>query len=392
MKQENWNTALILSGGGARAAYQVGVLKAFAELLPNHEHNPFGIICGTSAGAINATAIATRAAHFGLAVKRLELVWSHFRAEQVYHTGAGNIISNAFRWLAAFIFTRIHSSTPVSLLDNRPLRMLLRRVMRFERIETALQEGDLHALCITASGYTSGQSVSFFEATEELKNWRRPNRIGKRTRIGLEHLLASSAIPAVFPAVRINREFFGDGAVRQLAPISPALHLGARKVCVIGVSSNLNEPVERKPITGYPTHAQIAGHLLNSAFLDGLDSDVQALEKLNAVLQLLNEEDRQQHVPQMRPVDFLLISPSKSLDSFAYRHRKELPWIIRRVLGIRERDDRNRDSSSASLMSYLLFESGYTRDLIQLGYQDAMARKQEILDFLDFPDPANPAN
>lgn len=384
MKQENWNTALILSGGGARAAYQVGVLKAFAEILPNHEHNPFGIICGTSAGAINAAALATRASHFGLAVKRLELVWAHFRADQVYHTGARNIISSAVRWLAAFVFTRIHSSTPVSLLDNRPLRMLLRRVMRFERIETSLQAGDLHALCITASGYTSGQSVSFFEGTEDLQNWRRPNRIGKRTRIGLEHLLASSAIPAVFPAVRINREFFGDGAVRQLAPISPALHLGARKVCVIGVSSNLNEPTERKPITGYPSHAQIAGHLLNSAFLDGLDSDVQALEKINSVLELVDEEKRSQKTPKLRPVELLLISPSKSLDTFAYRHRQELPWILRLVLGVRERSDKDRDSASASLMSYLLFESGYTRDLIQLGYQDAMQRREEILQFLDF--------
>ncbi len=384
MKQENWNTALILSGGGARAAYQVGVLKAFAEILPNHEHNPFGIICGTSAGAINATALATRASHFGLAVKRLELVWAHFRADQVYHTGTRNIITNAVRWLAAFVFTRIHSSTPVSLLDNRPLRMLLRRVMRFERIEASLRAGDLHALCITASGYTSGQSVSFFEGTEDLQNWRRPNRIGKRTRIGLEHLLASSAIPAVFPAVRINREFFGDGAVRQLAPISPALHLGARKVVVIGVSSNLNEPMERKPIKGYPSHAQIAGHLLNSAFLDGLDSDVQALEKLNSALSLVDEGKRKQHLPQMRPVDLLLISPSKSLDTFAYRHRRELPWIIRLVLGVRDRDDRDSDSASSSLMSYLLFESGYTRDLIQLGYQDAMQRREEILRFLDF--------
>ncbi len=389
MKQENWNTALILSGGGARAAYQVGVLKAFAELLPNNEHNPFGIICGTSAGAINAVALASRARHFGHAVKRLELVWSHFRADQVYRTGALSIIGNAVRWLAAFVFTRIHTSTPVSLLDNRPLRMLLRRVMRFERIDEALKAGDLHALCITACGYTSGESVSFFEGTPDLKNWRRPNRIGKRARIGLEHLLASSAIPAVFPAVLINREFFGDGAIRQLAPISPALHLGAQKVVVIGVSANLHRPKDRKPLTGYPSHAQIVGHLLNSAFLDALDSDLQALEKLNRVLELVDEEDRATNVPQMRPVDLLLISPSEPLDAVAYRHRQELPWILRLVLGIRKRDEKKKDTASSSLTSYLLFESGYTCDLINLGYRDAMNRKDEILQFLEFqPKPA----
>lgn len=382
MKNDNWNTALILSGGGARAAYQVGVLRACAEILPSNEHNPFGIICGTSAGAINAAALASRAMHFGRAVRRIELVWANCTCEQVYHTTWGSVLGNGLRWLAAFLFPRIHSNFPVSLLNNMPLRMLLRRVMHFEQIQTALDNGDLHALCITCSGYTSGESVSFFQATGELKNWRRPHRIGFRTQIGLEHLIASSAIPAIFPAVRINREFFGDGAIRQLAPVSPALHLGAQKVMVIGVSANLNRPTVRAPVAGYPTHAQIGGHILNSAFLDALEADIQILERMNRVLkrsEARSTPDSSQDT-HVRPVDMLVISPSEALDSIAHRHRDRLPKPLRMIF----RDSGSPKVQGASVLSYLLFDREYCRDLIELGYKDAMARKDEIRSFLNF--------
>ncbi len=379
MQKSNWNTALILSGGGARAAYQVGVLRACAEILPSNERNPFGIICGTSAGAMNAAALASRAHHFGRAVRRIELVWANCTCEQVYHTDTWSVLGNGLRWLAAFLFPRIHSSVPVSLLNNMPLRMLLRRVMRFEKIEAALDSGNLHALCITASGYTSGESVSFFQATQELKNWRRPHRIGVRTRIGLEHLMASSAIPALFPAVRINREFFGDGAIRQLAPISPALHLGAERVLVIGVSANLNKPRIRNPAFAFPSHAQIAGHILNSAFIDALEADVQVLERLNRVLSLVPEEAIARHHPNLKPVDLLLVSPSEPLDGIAARHRHRLPRSLRPFF---REGDGTEEAGGASVLSYLLFEQEYCKELIELGYHDAMQRRQELEAFL----------
>ena len=371
--------ALILSGGGARAAYQVGVLKAIAELLPKGAPNPFPIICGTSAGALNAIALATHASRFRLGVTGLEAVWRGFQAQSVYRTEFGGLLGRGFKWLSALFMGGIGADRPISLLDNSPLAELLEKTIRFDRIHQAIDSGHLHAVSVTCSGYTSGESVSFFEGVRDIPNWRRARRVGVRCRLGLDHLMASSAIPIVFPAVRIDREYFGDGSVRQLAPISPALHLGADRVMVIGVSGN-EDHIERRKPNGYPSVAQIAGHMLNSAFLDSLEGDVERLERVNRTVSLIPEAVRQREALALRPVEVLKIYPSQVLDQIAARHVRELPRSMRFFL----RGSGANKGAGSTIASYLLFESGFCGELIDLGYHDTMQMQHNILHFLGY--------
>lgn len=377
-------TGLILSGGGARAAYQVGVLKAISDMLPKGSHNPFPVICGTSAGAINAVALATHAGRFRTGVRGLEAVWRGFRAEQVYRTGMGTLSANAARWFAALFFAGLGVRRPAALLDNSPLRQLLGDLIRFERIGQAIDDGDLRALSVTASGYASGQSVAFFQAAPDVIGWRRARRLGVPSEIGLDHLMASSAIPAIFPSVRLNREYFGDGAVRQLSPISPALHLGAERVMVIGVGEQLITGGARRTL-GHrrPSLAQIAGHILDSAFLDTLEADIERLQRINRTVSLIPARVREKQNLELRQVDVLTVSPSESLSAIAAEHAHELPRSMRFFL----RGSGATDSAGAVVMSYLLFERGFCRKLINLGYADAIKREYEIMRFLGH-DPA----
>jgi len=269
---------LVLSGGGARAAYQVGVLKAVSTLIDTPCCNPFAIICGTSAGGLNAAGLASRADCLSDAVAQLEHVWANFRTAQVYRTDWAGVLNCALKFLWTMAFGRLHKDRPVSLLDNTPLYFLLERELMLSRISEVIETGHLDALCITASGYTSAESVSFFQGKRELEGWKRARRVGIHTNIRIEHLMASAAIPLLFPAVRINREYFGDGAMRQLAPMSPALHLGAEKVMVIGVSND-GEAVTREKTDGYPSIAQIVTNILNSSFIDSLEGDIERLTR-----------------------------------------------------------------------------------------------------------------
>ena len=368
--------ALVLSGGGARAAYQVGVLKAIADIMPESACNPFGIISGTSAGAINATALAANADNFRNAVYAIEHVWKNFRPHQVYRTDPIGVFNCALRWVASLIF--VSRNRAVSMLDSSPLAELLGEMVRYSNIREVIDAGHLRALAVTASGYTSGQSVAFFQGSPDISAWKRFQRIGMRADIRTEHLMASSAIPVVFPAVRINREFFGDGAMRQLAPISPALHLGARKVLVVGVSGNRTAPQVRKPQEGYPSLAQISGHLLNSVFLDSLEYDIERLERINKTLELIPESVRQKSGSVLRPVESLVISPSQSVDQIASKYLHALPPSIRVFLhGIGA-----TRSSGSSILSYLLFDRRFCCELIDMGYHDAMGQVAQIEAFL----------
>jgi NTE family protein len=378
-------TGLILSGGGARAAYQVGVLKAVADMLPRGSRNPFGVICGTSAGAINATALATHAWRFRAGVRGLEAVWRNFQAEHVYRTGVLHLSSNAARWLLALFFGGLGARRPVSLLDNGPLQELLRRVVRFERIQQGIDTGDLRALAITASGYTSGESVTFFQGREELNGWRRARRVGMPAEIGLEHLLASSAIPGMFPAVPLHREYFGDGSVRQLAPISPALHLGADRIMVVGVGERIGRP--RRTAEGNiqpPSVAQMAGHLLDSAFLDTLEGDLERLERVNHTISLIPEKARRRSDLGLRRVEVLKIEPTESLSAIAAHYAGDLPASMRFFL----RGSGATESAGSTIVSYLLFEQRFCRELINLGYADTLKRENEVLRFLGY-DPSH---
>lgn len=374
-------TGLILSGGGARAAYQVGVLKAIADMLPHDVHNPFPVICGTSAGAINATGIATHATRFQTGIRGMEAVWRDFHAHQVYRTEFSRLSAGALRWLLAMFSTRLSARHPISLLDNQPLADLLGRVVHFEHIAEAIEAGELQALGITAFGYSSSDSVTFFQGTKDLKGWRRERRVGVPVKLGLRHLLASSSIPALFPPARIDREYFGDGSLRQLAPVSPALHLGADKVLVVGVGEEMAYP--RPTWEGYdrpPSPAQIAGHVLDSAFFDGLDGDLERLRRINHTLSLMPAEIHRRPDLRLRQVDVLTILPSQSISAIAARHADELPRSLRFFL----RGSSATESAGSTLISYLLFEQGYCRELISLGYADALKRKNEVLRFLGY--------
>ena len=382
MSEASQRIALVLSGGGARAAYQVGVLKAVAELLPEYKTSPFPIICGTSAGAINATVLACSASRFKIGVKRLEQVWANFHSGQIYRSDFLGMTANSMRWLAN-LFRKRQPDTPTpSLLDNAPLRDLLKVVVPFNEIAKAINKGDLYAISVTCSGYTSGESISFFEAHPEVDGWHRYRRAGARTRIQLQHLIASSAIPMVFPAVKINREYFGDGSVRFMAPISPALHLGADKVFIVGVDPVRNTDKTRFVDRGYPTIAEIAGHVMDSVFLDSLDSDMERLKRINNTLSKFTDEERRERGITLKPVDTLVIAPSKDLSDLSGKHGRALPRVARfffRRIGITSK-------TGSTILSYLLFEGPYTRELIELGYQDAMHQKAEIRRFFGSSD------
>ena len=370
-------TALILTGGGARAAYQVGVLLAVAKLSSNPRHNPFPILCGTSAGAINAASIACLADNFGKAVSILAGVWRHMHAHHIYRADSWGIGVSGIRWMSLVALGWLIRNPPRSLLDSAPLRDLLTRHLDFKGIERSISRGALHAISISASGYESGESISFFQAHPSAQPWRRVQRIGIRARISVDHLLASSAIPFIFPATRIHREFFGDGSMRQLAPISPAIHLGAERVLIIGAGRK-NEHQDRQRVDMHPSLAQIAGHALSSIFLDGLAVDIERMQRINHTLSVIPPEILQHSGIPLRPIKTLIISPSERLDRIAAEHASALPWAVKALLSGVGAMNRH----GGALTSYLLFEKPYTRALIDLGYADTMARSTEVGDFL----------
>ena len=389
----NKKTGLVLTGGGARGAYQIGVLQAVSQMLVEAgwvtSKNPYDIICGTSAGALNGTALACHADDFGDGLQRLASVWENFSVEQVYRADSLGVIRSGARWLSVLSFGWLlrqwRANPPNALLDNTPLVTLLNRMLNFPRLDAALLDGSLHALAVTASSYSAGRHITFYQSEADITPWIRTQRVAIRAQIGVEHLLASSAIPLIFPATPLycdgRREYCGDGSMRQLAPISPAIHLGADKVFVIG-AGRLNEPAkESGEPAHYPSLAQIAGHAMSSIFLDSLAVDIERMNRVNLTLSMLTAE-QQQKTP-LRPVQMLTIAPSQRLDEIASRHTGSLPKPIRMMLaGIGATEVRG-----AALASYLLFESSYTSELMALGRNDAIARRTDVLHFFEADDP-----
>ncbi|MDO8208390.1 MAG: patatin-like phospholipase family protein [Gallionella sp.] len=375
---------LIMTGGGARAAYQVGVLKAIAEILPRRTRNPFFVICGTSAGSLNAVTLAVNALHFRRGVQQLLRIWQNSRIEDIYRSDPIGVLNNSLRWFFGLLLSGMGARklTGMSLLDNSPLATFLDETLPCDKIQKCIDAGVLHALGITASGYGSGQSVTFYQGAKGIHPWKRARRLGVPTMIETRHLMASAAIPFVFPAVRINREYFGDGSMRQIAPISSALHLGAHRILVIGGGQNGHEITEheREHADDYPSLAQIAGHALNSIFLDSMEVDLERLQRINRTLSTMPEASRK--MSDLHHVDILVIAPSQPIEKIAERYSAKLPWTIRylmRLIGAM------RHSGSA-LVSYLLFEKSYCRALVDLGYQDAMKRREEIVAFFSQQD------
>lgn len=373
-------TGLILTGGGARAAYQVGVLKAIAEFLPRRSHIPFQIVCGTSAGALNAATLAINAKNLSMGVQYLVNTWKNFHANQIYRTDALGVFNNTMLWIAGILLRLlgINKLNQTSLLDNSPLIEFLEQILPCENIQENIDAGVLRALSITASGYGSGQSVTFYQGVKELVPWRRKGRMGVATQIETKHLLASASLPFLFKPTLINREYFGDGSMRQISPIGSALHLGATRILVIGVTAiEYVDQSQRSDIHEYPTLAQIAGHALNSIFLDHMEVDLERVKKTNDLVAIMPAEMRES--TNLKHVEVMVISPSQPIDKIAERYVKELPWTIRlllRLVGARHH-------SGVTLVSYLLSERNYCRALIDLGYQDALNRRDEIMKFLE---------
>ena len=376
---ERSNTALVLPGGGARGAFQVGVLKAIGELMPARAGNPFSVISGTSAGAINSVVLASKARHYNIAVNELERVWSHFRSKHVFRTDSWTMFKSSLHWMGAIIFGGLVVGAPHSLLDNSPLRSLLSRNIRFPRVQTSIDNGYLDAVAVTAASYGSAQSKTFFQAALGKQEWARTRRVGIRQELHLDHLMASIAVPMIFPPVNINGEYFGDGAMRQATPLSPAIHLGADRILVIGVRDETADPAaDPSRPQQFPNLAQIAGYMLDTLFMDGLYSDLERMTRINQLIDSVEPLKRTGTLIKMRPIDTMVIVPSQDLRAIAHKHRKELPLPLRALL----RGVGGRNPSENRLLSFLLFEQGYTQELIDLGYQDAMAVKDQLCAFV----------
>lgn len=372
---------LVLTGGGARAAYQVGVLKGIAAILPRAVYNPFPIICGTSAGAINALSIAGRAGPFRLRTSKLESIWHNLRASDVYRTNALAVATNVFHIAASLLHSGYGIGRPISLLDNTPLREMLENYVKFDYLETAIGNGELEAIAISAMSYASGQSVTFFQGQQNIYPWNRARRRGEKTELTIDHLMASTAIPSLFPAVQLQGGYFGDGAVRQLKPISPALHMGAEQLLIIGVSDNATLANKAPQLEHSPSIAQIMGHMFNSAFIDAVESDLETLRSINRLASVIPQSLKDNNgITDLNAVEVLSISPSQSIDQIAEEHIHELPRSLKLFLKLIGATAQGGGTSAAS---YLLFEPGFSRKLIALGLSDALAQEDAIRSFFD---------
>lgn len=380
----------MLTGGGARAAYQVGVLLGIRRVLLAAgwppQANPFRVFTGTSAGAINATALAAGADRFFDAVANLALVWGNIEPAQVYRVDTAGAFGNAAQWLSRTGLGWLVRRQPRSLFDTGPLADLLARTIDFERLARNLEQGLLDAIAVSTSSYTSGSHVTFFQCRDAREPIRRSQRILRPASLDVDYLMASSAIPFLFPAIPLTiggaHEYFGDGSMRQTAPISPAVHLGASRIMVIG-SAATDQAAVRAATEGeqfsYPSLGQVGAHALASIFLDALASDLERLERINRTLSLMPPPLRRRS--GLKQLKTLVISPSRTLDRVSASHVKRLPRGVRFLLGVMGAT-RGR---GAAFSSYLLFDRSYTRRLLAMGRRDALVKRAEIEAFFGPP-------
>jgi NTE family protein len=351
----------------------VGVLRAISEITA-HAGNPFPVICGTSAGAINAAVLASHAHEFTTGIERLERFWSSMFCSRVYRTDAWTVLKSGLQWGLSLALGGRLVTHPKSLLDNQPLRSFLDRSLHLDGIDAAIQQQALRALSITASGYTCAAAISFYQAAADIEPWNRTRRHGRPVTMDVNHLLASAALPLLFPAERIGNEYFGDGGMRMLAPLSPAIHLGADRLLVISTRDENPDPPPVEPAP-YPSLGEIGGYLLDTIFMDTLNADLSRMKRINRTLGLMSPANRE--LTKLRMIDSLVIRPSRDLREVTHQHMGEIPRAVKtllRALGGWGRDWR--------MASYLLFESAYCRELIEMGFEDGMNQREQIRAFL----------
>jgi NTE family protein len=372
--------AIMLSGGGARAAYQVGVFRLLAREFPDVVP---GILTGVSAGGINAAYLAAQQAPFPDKIESLAQLWTGLRIDDVFRVDVRDLASRTLRWGGRLLSGGKHPLPPArSMVDTEPLRRLLGRMLEGDGneipgIARSLQAGWLRAIALTASSYTTGQSVTWVQTRDDFRidTWERPQRKSESCALRIDHVLASCALPFFFPAVQVDHAWYGDGGIRLTTPLAPAVHLGARRIIAVSTRyARSREEADRPAISGYPPPAQVAGVLYNAIFLDQLDSDALEMLRINRLMARLPDADRD----GLRPIDLLMLRPSVDLGQLANDYEADLPRPLRfltRGLGTRE-------TRSNDLLSLVMFQTDYVRQLIELGESDAAARIEDIRWFL----------
>ncbi len=376
------HVGLVLTGGGARSAYQVGAIRALAEIV-GPGPLPFDIISGISAGAINGAVLATGAEDFARSAERLSATWAGLTPDQIYRTGPLRLATIGTHWIRDLSFGGLLGKTGINyLLDPLPLRALVAHGIPLGRMRKHLRSGRLRGLAVSATNYHTGNGVTFFEGVQDLRPWTRTNRIGVRARITTDHIMASAAIPMFFPPVHLDGSFYGDGCVRMHYPMSPAIHMGADRI--VAVSQRWQRPPsetaerEARDKTATMPLSEIAGVLLNAVFLDSLDSDLERLDRVNRTLALVPREKLRNGDLDIRPIPALVLRPSRDLGKMAEDQYRRFPPTLRYLLkGIGA-----TGSAGEDLLSYLAFEPVYVSRVMELGYGDAMARRDEIEEFL----------
>ncbi len=371
-------TALVLTGGGARAAYQVGALRALAEVLPRGPL-PFEVVAGISAGAINGVALACGAQDFAGGAAALHQTWAGLTPDRIFRTGALKLAATGSRWMRDLGGGGLLGGNSINyLLDPAPLRRLLTDVLPLARMRRHLKAGRLHAVAVSATSYLSGAGVTWFEGSDRIRPWQRSTREGVRARLTVDHVMASAAIPIFFPPVKVEDGWYGDGCVRLVYPMSPAIHAGAERILAISVRHGRAGPGGPGAPDGAPLPlSQIAGVLLNAVFLDSIDTDLERLERINRTLAYVPGERVAARELELRPIPVLALRPSQDLGKLAGDEYHRFPSMLRYLLkGIGV----TRDSGS-DLLSYLAFEPVYVARVMELGYTDTLARRDEVRAF-----------